>query len=43
MVEYGKIEKYIKNRGFGFIKSINPQSKLYNIDVFFHIKNVKKI
>lgn len=42
MIEYGKIEKYIKNRGFGFIKSINPQSKLYNIDVFFHIKNVKK-
>jgi cold shock CspA family protein len=42
MLEYGRIEKYINNRGFGFIKSINPQSKLYNVEVFFHIKNVKK-
>ena len=40
MLEFGKATKYL-GKGFGFIKPINPDSAIYNQEIFFHIKAVR--
>jgi len=41
VLEFGKVIKYFDN-GYGFIKPMEPDSALYEKEVFFHIKAVKK-
>lgn len=52
VIEFGKVEKYIQNRGFGFVycsfkdsnKSFGMMGNFFptNSSVFFHIKTIKK-
>jgi cold shock CspA family protein len=40
IIDYGRVSNYVEDRGFGFVsQSIHNQ---HGVDVFFHIKSIKK-
>ena len=38
--EVGKVIWFDRKKGFGFVKLVNPDSELYNTDVFVHFTSI---